>query len=43
MQTDDRDPNAYYQSKLGVAFYDLFSGDAPPAYGKEQVWVVRKI
>jgi SAM-dependent methyltransferase len=28
MQIDDRDPNAYYQSKLGVAFYDLFSGDA---------------
>ncbi|MGB9379755.1 class I SAM-dependent methyltransferase [Candidatus Binatus sp.] len=33
MQTDDRDPNAYYQSKLGVAFYDLFSGAAPPAKG----------
>jgi SAM-dependent methyltransferase len=29
MQIDDeRDPNAYYQSKLGVRFYDLFTGDA---------------
>ena len=28
MQIEDRDPNAYYQSKLGVRFYDLFTGDA---------------
>jgi SAM-dependent methyltransferase len=28
MPTDDRDPNAYYKSKLGVAFYDLFTDDA---------------
>jgi SAM-dependent methyltransferase len=28
MSVNDRDPNAYYQSKLGVAFYDLFSGEA---------------
>jgi len=28
MQIEDRDPNAYYQSELGVRFYDLFTGDA---------------
>jgi len=30
MQIDDGNPNAYYTSGLGVAFYDLFNmGDAP--------------
>ncbi len=28
MTIDDRDPNAYYQSKRGVEFYDFFTGDA---------------
>jgi SAM-dependent methyltransferase len=28
MKTGDRDPNAYYQSKLGVAFYDAFTREA---------------
>jgi ubiquinone/menaquinone biosynthesis C-methylase UbiE len=27
VKIDDRDPNAYYQSKRGVAFYDLFNRD----------------
>ncbi len=42
MPTDDRDPNAYYKSKLGVAFYDLFSGDAHlngPAKGDVSFYV----
>ncbi len=28
MKTGDRDPNAYYQSSLGVAFYDVFTREA---------------
>jgi SAM-dependent methyltransferase len=28
MNLADRNPNAYYQSKLGVAFYDLFTREA---------------
>src|SRR5271168_1433907 len=28
MKTGDRDPNAYYQSKLGVTFYDAFTREA---------------
>jgi hypothetical protein len=28
MTIDDRDPSAYYRSKLGVAYYDLFTREA---------------
>ena len=42
MKVEDRDPNAYYQSKLGVAFYDLFTREAHengPAKGDVEYYV----
>jgi ubiquinone/menaquinone biosynthesis C-methylase UbiE len=42
MNVEDRDPNAYYQSKLGVAFYDLFTREAHangPAKGDVEFYV----
>src|ERR1700691_1865273 len=42
MKVEDRDPNAYYQSKLGVAFYDFFTREAHengPAKGDVEYYV----
>lgn len=39
MQTDDRDSNAYYQSRLGVAFYDLLNRDVHVVRGDVNFYV----